>query len=94
MHLARMAQEAGCDGVIASPQEIEAVRSAVSSPEFLIVTPGVRPAGAEKGISPASLTPGEAIQRGANYLVIGRPIAAAPEPAVAAQKIAEEIALA
>jgi len=91
-HLARLAHEVGCDGVIASPQEIEAVRAAVPSPDFLIVTPGVRPAGAAPGDQARVMTPGEAIRRGASYLVIGRPIVAAPDPAAAAQRIAEEIA--
>jgi orotidine-5'-phosphate decarboxylase len=91
-HLARLAYEAGCDGVVASPQEIAFVRAAVPAAEYLIVTPGVRPAGAEKGDQARVMTPGEAIRRGAHYLVIGRPIVAAPDPAAAAQQIAAEIA--
>jgi orotidine-5'-phosphate decarboxylase len=91
-HLAHLAYQAGCDGVIASPQEIEIVRNAVPSRDFLIVTPGVRPAGAERGDQARVLTPAEAIQRGADYLVIGRPIVAAPDPVAAAQSIAAEIA--
>ncbi len=89
--LAKMAQRAGCDGVIASPHEIEVVRAAVNDPNFLIVTPGVRPAGADKGDQARVMTPSEAIQRGANYLVIGRPIVAAQDPVAAADRIAEEI---
>ncbi|HLV81244.1 MAG TPA: orotidine-5'-phosphate decarboxylase [Chthonomonadaceae bacterium] len=86
-HLARLAYETGCDGVIASPQEIEAVRAAVPAPGFLIVTPGVRPAGAQAGDQARVMTPAEALQRGADYLVIGRPITAAPDPAAAVQQI-------
>ncbi len=89
--LAKMAQKAGCDGVIASPHEIEVVRQAVNDPNFLIITPGVRPAGADKGDQARVMTPSEAIQRGANYLVIGRPILAAADPVAAANTIAEEI---
>ncbi|HZO88475.1 MAG TPA: orotidine-5'-phosphate decarboxylase [Chthonomonadaceae bacterium] len=91
-HLARLAHEAGCDGVIASPHEIEAVRTAVPSSDFLVVTPGVRPAGAEQGDQARVLTPAEAIRRGASYLVIGRPIVAAVDPVAAAQEIAADIA--
>ena len=75
--LRRMAREAGCDGVIASPHEIATVRAAVADPEFLIVTPGVRPVGAEQGDQARVMTPEEAVRRGANYLVIGRPIVSA-----------------
>ena len=89
--LATMAQRAGCDGVIASPHEIEVVRAAVNDPDFLIVTPGVRPAGADKGDQARVMTPSEAIERGASYLVIGRPIVVAADPVAAADRIAEEI---
>ncbi|MCS6777465.1 MAG: orotidine-5'-phosphate decarboxylase [Chloroherpetonaceae bacterium] len=92
VHLAQLAYQAGCDGVIASPQEIEALRGAVPDPDFLIVTPGVRPAGADPGDQARILTPAEALRRGASYLVIGRPITAAPDPVAAARRIAEEIA--
>ncbi len=91
-HLARMAHKAGCDGVIASPQEIAAVRAAVPAPDFLIVTPGVRPVGTAQGDQARVMTPGEAVRQGANYLVIGRPIVAASDPIQAAQAIADEIA--
>ncbi len=93
-HLARLAHEAGCDGVVASPREIEAVRAVVPSPEFLVVTPGVRPAGSELGDQARVMTPGEAIRRGASYLVIGRPIVAAPDPIRAVEEITAEIAAA
>jgi orotidine-5'-phosphate decarboxylase len=90
--LARLAQDAGCDGVIASPREISTVRAAIPHPGFLVVTPGVRPIGAEQGDQARVMTPEQAIQEGADYLVVGRPIVAAPDPAVAAQEIVEEIA--
>jgi len=92
--MARMAQEAGCDGVIASPQEIGMVRRAISNPDFLVITPGVRPAGAEIGDQARVMTPCEAISAGADYLVIGRPIVAAMDPLEAAHRIAAEIELA
>jgi len=92
MQLAQSAQTSGCDGVIASPQEISLIRAAISDPNFFIITPGVRPAGSERGDQARTMTPAEAIQCGANYLVIGRPIVAAPSPVDAAKRIADEIA--
>jgi orotidine-5'-phosphate decarboxylase len=91
-HLARLAYEAGCDGVITSPQEIEAVRRVVRNPEFLVITPGVRLRGADVGDQARVMTPAEAVRSGADYLVIGRPIIAAPDPVAAAKQIAAEIA--
>jgi len=88
-HLARQAQTAGLDGVVASPQEITDIRQ-VCGVGFLIVTPGVRPAEAERGDQKRVLTPGEAIRAGADYVVVGRPILAAKDPVEAAQRIAEE----
>jgi orotidine-5'-phosphate decarboxylase len=90
--LAKQAYAAGCAGVIASPLEVAAVREAVSDPGFLIITPGVRPAGSDRGDQARVMTPGEAIRTGASYLVIGRPIVAASDPVEAAQQIAAEIA--
>lgn len=89
-HLARMAKDAGIDGVVASPQEIRLVRVACG-PDFLIVTPGVRPAGDQLGDQKRVLTPGEAVKMGADVLVIGRPITAANDPVAAAEKIVAEI---
>ena len=89
--LAKMAYDTGCAGVIASPQEIAIVRAAAPDRNFLIVTPGVRPAGSQAGDQARVMTPAAAIQSGADYLVIGRPIVAASNPALAAQKIAEEM---
>jgi len=90
VHLARLAQKAGLDGVVASPHEIEAIRDACG-PEFVIVTPGVRPAGAEAGDQKRVMTPSEAVSKGADYLVIGRPIIKADDPVSAARLIATRI---
>ena len=88
--LARMAATAGLDGVVASAMEAPAIRTATSR-DFLIVTPGVRPAGAMAGDQKRITTPGEAIVRGADYIVVGRPILRAPDPVFAAAQIIEEI---
>jgi orotidine-5'-phosphate decarboxylase len=77
--------------VVCSPREIEVVRRACGQ-DFLIVTPGVRPAGAALADQRRVLTPLEALQLGADILVIGRPITAANDPAAAAAAIAEEVA--
>jgi orotidine-5'-phosphate decarboxylase len=90
VHLAKLAHEAGLDGVVASPHEIELIREACG-PDFMIVTPGVRPAGGELGDQKRVMTPGEAVRRGADYLVIGRPITRAEDPAAAARAIAGEL---
>jgi orotidine-5'-phosphate decarboxylase len=90
VNLAKLAAQSGMDGVIASPLEIELIRKAVPK-DYLIVTPGVRPAGADVGDQKRVMTPGEAVKRGANYLVIGRPITRAEDPVAAARAIAEEI---
>ncbi len=88
-HLAREAQAAGLDGVVASPQEIREIREACGT-RFLVVTPGVRPVDTAHGDQKRVLTPGEAIGAGADYVVIGRPILAAPDPLEAARKIVED----
>lgn len=90
VHLALLAKEAGLDGVVASPHEIEPIRAACGS-DFLIVTPGVRPIGADIGDQKRVMTPGEAVLKGADYLVIGRPITKAKDPVAAARAIAAEI---
>jgi orotidine-5'-phosphate decarboxylase len=92
MILARMAQEAGLDGVVASPQETAAIRSACG-PDFAIVTPGIRgkSAGTEKNDQARTMGPAEAVKAGSSYLVVGRPIIAASDPRSAAQGIADEM---
>ncbi|MCX6362260.1 MAG: orotidine-5'-phosphate decarboxylase [Armatimonadetes bacterium] len=89
--MARLARDAGAQGVVASPKEIEAIRWACGH-DILIVTPGVRPAWADAGDQRRTATPAEAVRTGADYLVIGRPITGATNPAEAAARIADEIA--
>jgi orotidine-5'-phosphate decarboxylase len=90
LRLARLAQSAGADGVVASPREIEAIRQACG-PNFLIVTPGIRPATGSVDDQARTATPESAIRAGADYLVIGRPITGAGDPAAAAETIAAEL---
>ena len=78
------------DGVVASPQEVGLIRQ-VCGADFAIVTPGVRPADAAQNDQKRVMTPGEALRAGADYLVIGRPISAAPDPAAAAASILAEM---
>jgi orotidine-5'-phosphate decarboxylase len=91
--LARLAKEAGLDGVVSSPQEVRAIRRACG-PKFLIVVPGVRPSGAAAQDQSRIATPAETTRAGADYLVVGRPITAAKNPRDAALAINEEIAAA
>jgi len=91
--LARLAREAGLDGVVASAHEVHTIRRACGS-KFLIVVPGVRPAAASANDQSRVATPAEAIRAGADYLVVGRPITGARDPHQAAIAIAEEIAAA
>lgn len=89
--LARMAQDSGCDGLVASPHEIAAIRAACG-PDFLLVIPGVRPIGAAIGDQKRVMTPGEAVKAGADYIVVGRPITADIDPAASARRINAETA--
>ena len=92
--LARLARKAGVDGVVASAQEVRAIRKACGK-DFLIVTPGVRPKetgpGRKRDDQARTATPAAAIRAGADYIVVGRPIIAAADPRAAAQAILHEI---
>lgn len=91
VRLARLAKASGMDGVVASPLEIGLIREACGH-DFLVVTPGVRPSFAAVDDQKRIMTPAEAVTSGADYLVIGRPIAKAADPVQAAEAIALEIA--
>lgn len=97
LKLAALAKSSSVDGVVASVQEAKAIRKSCGR-EFLIVTPGVRPkdkgTGQKKDDQARIATPTEAIRAGADFIVVGRPILAAPDPRAAAQEIVEEIAAA
>jgi orotidine-5'-phosphate decarboxylase len=88
---ARQAMACGVDGVVSSPQEAARIRE-IAGPGFLIVTPGVRPAGSAMNDQARAATPRAALQAGATHLVIGRPITAAPDPRAAVDAILEEMA--
>lgn len=87
--LAALAHKANCDGVVCSPNEVEVLR-ADRGRNFLLVVPGIRPAGADAGDQKRTGTPAETMQRGASYLVVGRPITTAADPRFAALAIAAE----
>jgi orotidine-5'-phosphate decarboxylase len=90
LRLARLALEAGADGLVCAPPEVALIRAAHGAAPLLVV-PGVRPAGSARGDQTRVATPAEAAAAGANWLVIGRPITAAPDPAAAAAAIAAEM---
>jgi orotidine-5'-phosphate decarboxylase len=90
LRMAALAQSAGCQGIVASPRESLMVRKALGE-GFAIVTPGIRPAGAETNDQQRIATPAQAVINGASHIVIGRPITHAPDPAQAAQAIISEM---
>lgn len=90
LRLAGLAKAAGLDGVVSSPQEIEIIKRELGK-DFLVVTPGIRPVWAASHDQKRILTPAEAVRLGVDYLVIGRPITAAPSPGEALRRILEEI---
>lgn len=90
IRLATLAREAGLDGAVASPHEIGLIRR-TQGPRWVVVTPGIRPAGAAGDDQARTATPAAAIRAGAHYLVVGRPITTAPDPARAARAIVDEI---
>jgi orotidine-5'-phosphate decarboxylase len=91
LRLARLGVASGIDGVVASPREARVLREEFGE-KIKIVTPGIRPVGADPGDQKRFATPREAIDAGADYLVIGRPITAAPDPRAAVDRILEELA--
>ncbi len=90
VRLAQLAQRSGLRGVVASPHEIRAIREACGD-AFTILTPGIRPAGTETGDQKRTMTPREAIDAGASYIVIGRPITGASDVRDAAMRIVDSI---
>jgi orotidine-5'-phosphate decarboxylase len=96
LHLAKMSQDSGLDGVVCSPLEAQSIRAETSSLEntnkdFILVTPGVRPKGSNSNDQSRIMTPKQALEAGSNYLVIGRPITASENPLQSLQQIALEI---
>ena len=91
VRLAKLAQSCGLDGVVCSSHEITAIRDACG-PDFRLVVPGIRPAGAGADDQKRIMTPPDAARAGADHLVIGRPITQAPDPVLAARKINESLA--
>lgn len=88
--LALLARDAGCDGVVCSPHEIGALHAACGD-DFTLVVPGIRPADAPEDDQKRKMTPADAVAAGADYIVIGRPISQAADPAAAAKAIAESL---
>jgi orotidine-5'-phosphate decarboxylase len=90
MRLAALARDAGCAGVVCSAQEVRDLKGFFGS-DFLTLTPGIRPAGTTHGDQKRVVTPSQAVEAGADYLVVGRPITEAGDPAAAARAILDEI---
>lgn len=91
--LAQLAYDSGLNGVVCSPLEVSMLHQQIGS-DFNLVTPGIRPAGSQKGDQTRVMTPAEAVEKGASYLVIGRPITAAGEPMAALEAIERELSIA
>jgi len=87
---ARLAQDCGLDGVVASPGEVRAIRQSCGD-DFLIVTPGIRPEWAARGDQRRRSTPAEALRNGADFLVVGRPVTQSPDPVAAVERILAEM---
>src|SRR5207244_12314535 len=92
LRLGALALSDGCDGLVTSARETAELRSELGG-DFVIVNPGVRPVGSDHGDQARVVTPAEAIAAGASYIVVGRPVTAAPDPAPAAQTILEQTTL-
>ncbi len=90
LRLATLAKEAGCSGVVCSPHEVRDIKRQLG-PEFLTLTPGIRPSGAAQGDQKRVTTPADAIRAGSDYLVVGRPITEASDPVAAAEAILDEM---
>jgi len=90
MRLAQLSKDAGLDGVVCSAHEVKLLRNRLGK-EFKLVTPGIRPGGSENDDQKRVMTPGQAIEAGSDYLVIGRPITQAEDPIQALKNIEEEI---
>lgn len=90
LRLAKLAKESGMDGVVCSPQEIDIIREEFGQ-DLLVVTPGIRPSGSEAQDQKRILTPGEALKKGVDYMVIGRPVIQADSPPDAFRRIVEEL---
>ena len=89
IHYAKKTAEAGLDGVVCSAQEVQVIKQA-TNPEFICLTPGIRPRGTEAGDQKRVVTPGEAYQIGSDYIVVGRPITQAEDPVAAYYAIKDE----
>lgn len=90
LRLADLAKQCGLDGVVSSAREARQLRTSMGE-DFLLVTPGIRPAWAASGDQTRIMSPSEAMQAGANYLVIGRPITQAPDPLTALKQLEDEL---
>jgi len=91
LRLAKLAKDSGLNGAVCSPQEIAPLRTALG-PDFILMVPGIRPSWAATNDQKRVMTPKEAMQAGASYLVIGRPITGASDPAAAADRVINELA--